>query len=132
MSVLKFGIEELATIAVDCAFKVHKTFGPGLMESVYEAVLADSLERRGLIVRRQVPVDIEYEGRVLREGFRIDVLVNDILIIELKSFERMAPVHAKQLLTYLRLSNRYLGLLMNFGAELFRDGIKRVVNNHNL
>jgi GxxExxY protein len=100
------------------------------MESVYEVILADCLERRGLRVQRQTPVDIEYEGRILREGFRIDLLVNDALIIELKSVERMAPVHAKQLLTYLRLTNRSLGLLMNFGAEVFREGVKRVANNH--
>ena len=126
----EFGIEALAKMAVDCGYKVHKAFGPGLMESVYEVILADCLEQRGLRVQRQIPVDIEYEGRLLREGFRIDLLINDTLIIELKSVERMAPVHAKQLLTYLRLTNRSLGLLMNFGAEVFRDGVKRVVNNH--
>jgi iron complex transport system substrate-binding protein len=123
-------VEELATTAIDCGFKVHKAFGPGLLESVYEAVHADSLKRRGLKVERQKPIDIEFEGQILREGFRIDLLVEGQLIIERKSVERMAGVHAKQLLTYLRLSNQPLGLLMNFGAEVFREGVKRVSNNY--
>lgn len=123
-------IEELATVAIDCGYKVHMAFGPGLLESVYEAVLADGLTRRGLKIERQKPIDIESEGRILREGFKIDILVEDRLIIELKSVERVAGVHAKQLLTYLRLSNRPLGLLMNFGTELFGGGVKRVSNNY--
>jgi GxxExxY protein len=123
-------IEALATIAIDCGFKLHKAFGPGLLESVYEAILADSLMQRGLFVERQKPIYIEYEGRILREGFRIDLMIENKLIIELKSVETVAPVHAKQLLTYLRLTNQPLGLLMNFGVETFRDGIKRVSNNY--
>ena len=123
-------IDALATIAVDCGFKLHMAFGPGLLESVYEAILADSLTKRGLRVERQKPVDIYYEGTILREGFRIDLLVEDQLIIELKSTERTAPVHKKQLLTYLRLTNRPLGLLMNLGMETFKEGMSRVVNQH--
>jgi GxxExxY protein len=123
-------IDALATIAVDCGFKLHMAFGPGLLESVYEAILADSLTKRGLRVERQKAVDIYYEGAILREGFRIDLLVEDQLIIELKSTERIAPVHKKQLLTYLRLTNRPLGLLMNFGMETFKDGMSRVINQH--
>ena len=123
-------IDALATIAVDCGFKLHIAFGPGLLESVYEAILADSLAKRGLRVERQKPVDIHYEDTVLREGFRIDLLVEDQLIIELKSTERPAPVHKKQVLTYLRLTNRPLGLLMNFGMETFKQGMSRVVNQH--
>jgi GxxExxY protein len=123
-------IDALATIAVDCGFKLHVAFGPGLLETVYEAILADSLAKRGLRVERQKPVDIHYEGTILREGFRIDLLVEDQLIIELKSTERTAPVHKKQLLTYLRLTNRPLGLLMNFGMETFREGMSRVINRH--
>ena len=123
-------IDALATIAVDCGFKLHMAFGPGLLESVYEAILADGLTKRGLRVERQKPVDIHYEGTILREGFRIDLLVEDQLIIELKSTERIAPVHKKQLLTYLRLTNRPLGLLMNFGMETFKEGMSRVINQH--
>jgi GxxExxY protein len=114
-------IDALATIAVDCGFKLHKAFGPGLLESVYEAILADSLVKRGLKIERQKPVDIIYEGNILREGFRIDILVEDQLIIELKSTERLVPVHKKQALTYLRL-------LMNFGMETFKEGMSRVLN----
>ena len=123
-------IDALATIAVDCGFKLHMAFGPGLLESVYEAILADSLVKRGLRVERQKPVDIHYEGTVLREGFRIDLLVENKLIIELKSTERAAPVHKKQLLTYLRLTDLPLGLLMNFGMETFKEGMSRVINRH--
>lgn len=123
-------IEGLATIAVDCGFKVHEGLGPGLLESVYEAVLAQSLVRRGLAVERQKPVPIHFDGVVIDEGFRADLLVEGTLLIELKSVERIAPVHGKQVLTYLRLMNLPLGLLMNFGAATFREGIKRIANNH--
>lgn len=123
-------LETLAAVAVDCGLKLHQGLGPGLLESVYEAVLAESLKRRGLSVERQKPVDIVFDAMVLREGFRADLLVEGRLLIELKSVERTAPVHAKQLLTYLRLMGLPLGLLMNFGAATFREGIKRVVNNH--
>jgi GxxExxY protein len=123
-------IEELARLAVDSGFKIHKDLGPGLLESVYETVLAASLARGGLAVERQKPIAIEYDGMALGEGFRADLLVEGRLIIEIKSLERLAPVHGKQLLTYLRLAKQPLGLLMNFGGETFRDGIKRVVNQH--
>lgn len=96
-------IEALATIAVDCGFKVHERLGPGLLESVYEAVLAQSLSKRGLAVERQKPVPIRFDGLIIDEGFRADLLVEGRLLIELKSVERTAPVHAKQVLTYLRL-----------------------------
>ncbi len=124
-------IEALATIAVDCGFKVHEGLGPGLLESVYEAVLAQSLTRRGLSVERQKPIPIRFDGVFLDEGFRADLLVEGTLLIELKSVERIAPVHGKQVLTYLRLMDLPLGLLMNFGAATFREGIKRIANNHN-
>lgn len=123
-------IEELARLAVDGGLKVHKELGPGLLESVYEAVLAVNLARSGLTVERQKPVNIEYEGMILGEGFRADLLVDGRLIIELKSIERLSPLHGKQLLTYLRLLNQPLGLLMNFGAATFREGVRRIVNNH--
>ena len=123
-------VEGLATIAVDCGFKVHERLGPGLLESVYEAVLAHNLAQRGLFVERQKPVPIRLDGIIFDEGFRADLLVEGKLLIELKSVERNAPVHGKQVLTYLRLMDLPLGLLMNFGAATFREGIKRVVNNH--
>jgi GxxExxY protein len=95
-------VDELAAIAVDCGFKVHSGLGPGLLESAYEAVLSHSLARRGLRIERQKPIPIRYEGIMLDEGFRADLLVEDVLLIELKSVERLAPIHGKQLLTYLR------------------------------
>jgi GxxExxY protein len=124
------GLEELARLAVDCGFKIHKELGPGLLESVYEAVLAASLLRIGLAVDRQEPIDFEFDGMAFREGFRADLLIEGRLIIELKSTDRLAGVHGKQLLTYLRLAKLPLGPLMNFGGETFREGVKRVVNNH--
>ena len=123
-------IEDLATIAIDCGFKLHVGLGPGLLESVYEAILADKLAERGLFVERQKPLRITFDGKVYDEGFRADLLVEKTLLIELKSVERFAPVHGNQVLTYLRLLEQPLGLLMNFGMETFRDGLKRVVNNH--
>jgi GxxExxY protein len=123
-------IEALATIAVDCGFKVHESLGPGLLESVYEAVLAQSLAKRGLFVERQKPVPIRFDGLVIDEGFRADLLVEGRLLIELKSLERLAPVHGKQVLTYLRLMDLPLGLLINFGGATFREGVKRIANNH--
>jgi GxxExxY protein len=124
------GVERLAAHAIDCGLRVHRALGPGLLEKVYEAVLANCLERHGLVVERQKPLDVEFEGRVIRDGFVIDLLVDHKLIIELKSIERLAPIHSKQLLMYLRLSHRPLGLLMNFGEETFRDGLRRVANNY--
>ena len=123
-------IELLAREAVDCGLQVHKDIGPGLLESVYEIILADALTERGLRVERQKPVNFVYRGQNLGDAFRIDLLIERKLIIELKSVERLLPLHGKQLLTYLRLSELPLGLLMNFGAEVFRDGLKRVSNNY--
>src|ERR1043165_10564 len=123
-------IEELARLASDCGLGIHKELGPGLLESVYEAILAAKLGRYDVLVERQKPIPIEYDGMSLGEGFRADLLVDGRLIIEIKSIDRLAPVHSRQLLTYLRLSKQPLGLLMNFGGETFREGIKRVVNNH--
>lgn len=123
---------DLARIVVDAAFKVHTSLGPGLLESVYEIVLAHELIARGLQVQRQVPIAIEYEGMRFDEAFRADLLVDNLLIVELKSIEAIRPVHKKQLITYLRLSHRKLGLLINFGAPLIKDGITRVVNGLDL
>ena len=119
---------EIAKIVVDAAFQIHKGMGPGLLENVYEIVLAHALKKRGLRVKRQVPVPIVFDGIRFDEGFRADLIVEDKVIVELKSVEKMAPVHKKQLLTYLRLADKKLGLLVNFGSKLIRDGISRVVN----
>ena len=123
-------INDITEIIIDSAFQIHKNLGPGLLESVYEAILSRKLTERGLINHRQVPVSFEYEGEKYTEGFRIDLFVQDKVIVELKSVEKLAPVHYKQLLTYLRLMNLEVGLLINFGEALFKNGIKRVVNNY--
>jgi GxxExxY protein len=120
---------------VDAAVKVHSALGPGLLESVYEAVLAKELERRGLSVARQVAVPIEYEGMKFDEGFRGDIIVEEKVILELKSVEQMSKVHHKQLFTYLKLKGLKLGYLLNFWAPLMKDGIKRMIHgleNENL
>ena len=123
-------VEELASIAIDCGLHLHRDLGPGLLESVYETVLAASLRRSGLTVEQQKPVSFKFDGMVFANAFRLDLLVEDRLIIEIKSVEAMTKVHGKQLLTYLRLAQLPLGLLMNFGASTFREGLRRVVNNH--
>lgn len=123
-------VEALSGIIVDTAFRIHDGLGPGLLESVYEAVLAKALEKWGLIVERQKAVVFAFDGMRFEEGLRVDLLVNRALVIELKSVETLAPVHYKQLLTYLRLLNLPLGLLINFGAATFKEGCKRVVNRH--
>ena len=121
-------IEQLAAEAIDCGFRIHKKLGPGLLESVYETVLAASLSKAGLRVERQKPIPILFEGIAIPDAFRADLVIDGRLIIEIKSAERIAPVHAKKLLTYVRLMAQPLGLLMNFGGETFREGLKRVVN----
>jgi len=123
-------IERLASIVVDCGFHIHKDLGPGLLESAYELILAKLIEERGVSVRRQVPVPIHYQGVVVDNAFKIDLLIENRLIVELKSTERNAPVHAKQLLTYLRLMELPLGLLMNFGLPTFKGGLQRIANNY--
>ena len=123
-------VEELAREAVHCAYTIHVEFGPGLLESVYEAVLAKSLEERGLRVVRQRAIPIRFRDFEFEEGFRADLIVEDLLLIELKSVEKPAPVHAKQVLTYLRLLNLPLGLLINFGAGSFKEAVQRVANRH--
>jgi GxxExxY protein len=125
-------IEELVAITIDCGFHIHKEIGPGLLESAYELILADMLVSKGMKVDRQKPIDIVFQGRTLPECFRVDLLIEDRLVVELKSIERLAPVHSKQVLTYLRLMKLPLGLLMNFGGATFKEGIKRISNGHNL
>lgn len=119
---------EIAKIIVDAAFNIHVALGPGLLESVYEVVLAFELERRGLQVHRQQSISIVYETLTIENAFRADLVVEGKVIVEIKSVESTQPVHAKQLLTYLRLSHRRLGLLINFGTALLRNGVTRVVN----
>ena len=120
---------ELSRSIVDSAFKIHTTLGPGLLESVYEAVLAHELERRGCRVVCQRAIPVVYEEVRLDLGFRADIIVNEKVVIEVKSVDAIAPVHAKQLRTYLRLMDLKLGLLINFNVNLIKDGITRVVNN---
>ena len=119
---------QLSKIILDAAFKVHTKTGPGLLESVYEVLLAHELRKQGIKVERQVPIPIRYDELVFEEGFRADLLVEDKVIVELKSVEELARVHSKQVLTQLRLSDRKLGLLINFGEVHLRHGIERIVN----
>jgi GxxExxY protein len=119
---------EIGKIVVDAAIAVHRVLGPGLLESVYEVVLAAELRERGLRVERQVSVPIEYRGTRFEEGFRADLIVEGIVLLELKSIEKLSHLHKKQLLTYLRLSAQKLGFLLNFGEGLIKDGIVRIVN----
>lgn len=119
---------EISKIILDAAFKVHTQTGPGLLESVYEVTLAHELRKTGLLVERQVAIPIRYDELTFDEGFRADLLVENKVIVELKSIERLAPVHSKQLLTQLRLSDRRLGLLINFGELRLKNGIERIVN----
>lgn len=118
----------IAKQIVDAAFKIHSTIGPGLLETVYEVLLAHELTRRNLEVVRQLPVPVVYEGIRFEHGYQLDLLVHDQVIIEVKSIEQVAGIHKKQLLTYLRSTDKRLGLLINFNVELIKDGISRVVN----
>jgi len=119
---------EVATQIVDAAYPIHTSLGPGLLESVYEVVLAYELENRGLRVVRQQAVPIVYEGTRIEMGFRADLIVEDKVIVEIKSVEAIAPVHKKQLLTHLRLADKRLGLLINFNVVLIKEDIKRIAN----
>ena len=120
---------EIAQVIVDAALQVHKTLGPGLLESVYEAALAYELRSRGLVVETQVPIPVVYGEVHLEVGFRADLIVEGKVIVELKAIEAVAPVHKKQLLTYLRLADKRLGLLLNFNVELLKQGITRIANH---
>jgi GxxExxY protein len=119
---------EISAIIVDTAVRLHKNLGSGLLESVYEIILTNQLTKKGLYVQRQVVIPIEYEGEQFSEGFRCDLFVEGKVIIELKSVEKIIPAHKKQLLTYLRLTNTKLGFILNFGAEIMKDGIVRIIN----
>jgi GxxExxY protein len=120
---------EISKILVDCCFKVHTQLGPGLLESVYEEVMSYEIIKRGLNLERQKGIPVVYDNIKMELGFRADIIVENKVIIELKSIEAIAPVHSKQLLTYLKLTGIKLGLLVNFNEALIKDGIKRIVNN---
>lgn len=119
---------EIASEIVDACFHIHKRLGPGLFESVYEEVMAYELDKRGLFVRRQAPIPVVYDDVKLELGFKADLIVQDLVIVEIKSVESIASVHHKQLLTYLKLADMKLGLLINFNNTVIKDGIKRIVN----
>jgi GxxExxY protein len=122
---------ELAKEIVDTAFKIHSRLGPGLLESAYQAIMVYELRKRNLQIEAEVPMPIQYDGITLDMGYRVDIIVEKLVIIELKSVEEISTVHKKQLLTYLRLANLRLGLLINFGAPLIKHGITRVANGLN-
>jgi GxxExxY protein len=122
-------LDDITGTIVDASIRIHRELGPGLLESVYETVLARVLQRRGLRVARQKTIRFEYDGMVFEEGFRTDLLVEEYVIVEIKSVEQLAPVHGKQLLTYLRLMHLPVGLLINFGAATLKEGLHRIVNH---
>jgi GxxExxY protein len=124
----KHNENSVAKTIVDVAYKIHKKLGPGLLESAYQIIMVDELKKRGLDVKSEVLMPVIYDDIILPNGYRADLIVEDLVIVELKSVEKIAYVHTKQLLTYLKLSNFKLGLLINFGAPLIKFGIKRVVN----
>jgi iron complex transport system substrate-binding protein len=123
-------LKGLTGAIVDAAFKLHIGLGPGLLESVYQSILARDLARRGLQVETERIVAFEYDGMRFDSGFRVDMLIEDSIVVELKSVEQLSPVHPKQLLTYLRLLRLPVGLLINFGATRLKDGIRRVANGY--
>ena len=120
-------LERLARIVVDAGLKVHRTLGPGLLESAYEHCLARELQIRGLAVRRQVALPIVYEGAKLESGYRLDLVIDDALVIEVTAVEALTRLHEAQVLTYLRLSGHRIGFLMNFNVTLFKQGVRRLV-----
>ena len=120
---------DVSGAVVHCAVRIHQKFGPGLLESVYQRILAYELRKARLAVETEVPIPVEWDGHVIDESFRADLIVGGKVLVELKSVERTKPVHKKQTLTYLKLSNLQVGLLINFGAPLLKDGIHRIVND---
>ena len=123
-------IEQISGDVIEVALRLHRELGPGLLEGVYEVILASKLAAMGYSVARQRPIDIEYDGLRFEAAFRIDLLVDDRLLVEIKSVERLTAVHGKQLLTYLRLTKQPVGLLINFGGETLKEGLRRVVNDY--
>jgi len=125
---MKMNENEIGKIIIDTAIEIHKELGPGLLESVYEVILAYELKQMGLIVKRQVAIPIVYKNIKFDEGFRADIIVENKVLIELKSVENIHPTHKKQVLTYLKLTRMKLGYLLNFGEELMKKGISRIIN----
>jgi GxxExxY protein len=123
-------LEAAAADVIDVSLRLHRDLGPGLLESVYETVLAAKLTQKGYGVRRQVPVSFEFDGLAFDNAFKVDLLVEPGLLVEIKSVERLNAAHAKQLLTYLRLTEQPLGLLINFGGATLKEGLRRIVNGH--
>ena len=123
-------IDEISAIVVDESIGVHRELGPGLFENVYETILAGRLEARRLRVARQVPVPLTYDGHFFEVAFRVDILVDDRLVLEIKAVDQLSKAHARQILTYLRLLKQPVGLLLNFSAATMKDGIRRMVNDH--
>lgn len=123
-------LDAISADVIDVALRLHRELGPGLLESVYEALLAARLEQMGYMIARQRAIDIEFDGIRLPAAFRIDLLVDERLLVEIKSVERLMPVHGKQLLTYLRLTKQPVGLLINFGGETLKEGLRWIVNDH--
>jgi iron complex transport system substrate-binding protein len=123
-------VDQLSAIVIEEAIGIHREFGPGLFESVYEAVLAGRLRARGFTVERQVQIKAVFDGEVFDPAFRIDLLVDDRLVLEIKAVEHLSKAHAKQLLTYLRLLKQPVGLLLNFSEATMKDGIRRIVNDY--
>ena len=123
--------EELSKRVIGAAIEVHKQLGPGLLESVYECCMVDELQRRGINVRSQIPVPLFYKGKELKKEFKLDLLVENELVLELKAVENIIPLYEVQLLTYLRLTNKTLGLLINFNEVLLKNGLRRVINGYN-
>lgn len=121
-------LNEISAKILDCAIKVHRAIGPRLLESTYEVCLGHELRKVGLQIETQVQLPIVYDGIKIEAGYRIDLLIEDKIIVELKSVERLLPIHEAQLLTYLRLSRKKLGLLINFNVYLLKDGFKRIIN----
>lgn len=123
-------IDRITGEIIDAAIRLHKRLGPGLLESVYEMLLAEALRARGFTVFRQYPADFQLDGRVFRHGFKVDLLVNRIVVVEIKAQEQLAAVHWKQVLTYLRALELPVGLLVNFGGATLKEGLHRVVNDY--
>ncbi|MBB4153163.1 iron complex transport system substrate-binding protein [Sphingomonas jinjuensis] len=123
-------LDAISGDVIDVALRLHRELGPGLLESVYEQLLAARLEKMGYRIARQRAVTLRFDGIEIDNAFRIDLLVDERLLVEIKSVERIMPIHAKQLLTYLRLTKQPLGLLINFGGETLREGVRRLVNNY--
>ncbi|MCR9172807.1 MAG: GxxExxY protein [bacterium] len=121
-------VNQLTGIVFNCGLKVHRTLGPGLLESVYEECLFYELSKHGLHLKRQVPIEVKYDGVILDAKLRADIAVNDKIILELKAVSELSPIHTAQLITYLKMTDMKLGVLINFNEELFKSGFRRVIN----